>query len=367
MATVYRAHDTKHGRPVAIKVLHTELAASLGPQRFRHEIGVAARLQHPHILSVLDSGETASGQLWFTMMYVDGESLRDRMRREHQLPLDEAVRITREVAAALQYAHEHGIVHRDIKPENVLLTSDGSTLVADFGIARALDVPLNDTGERLTGRGMVVGTPQYMSPEQAAGERDIGPRSDVYSLGAVAYEMLAGEPPFSGPTAQAAIAKMMSGQAPSIRRSRPAIPEAVDIVLQRALAPVPADRFGSAIEFARALGSSERSATSTVTAASAPPAARRERRVPSGALLLVLGLLVGAGALFAWRRQEDRVPATASGPVSLAVLPFDVEGDTANAYFADGITNEIRGKLSALPALQVIARTSALFGRIRPP
>ncbi len=306
MATVYRAQDTKHGRPVAIKVLHAELAASLGPQRFRREIGVAARLQHPHILSVLDSGETASGQLWFTMMYVDGESLRDRLRREHQLPLDEAVRITREMASALQYAHEHGIVHRDIEPENVLLTADGSTLVADFGIARALDVPLSDTGERLTGRGMVVGTPQYMSPEQAAGERDIGPRSDVYSLGAVAYEMLAGEPPFSGPTAQAAIAKMMSGQAPSVRRSRPAVPEAVDVVLQRALAPVPADRFGSALEFARALESSERSALSTVTAASAP--ARPERRVPSGALVLVLGLLVGAGALFAWRRQEDRCP-----------------------------------------------------------
>ncbi len=358
MATVYRAQDTKHGRPVAIKVLHAELAASLGPQRFRREIGVAARLQHPHILSVLDSGETASGQLWFTMMYVDGESLRDRLRREHQLPLDEAVRITREMAAALQYAHEHGIVHRDIKPENVLLTADGSTLVADFGIARALDVPLSDTGERLTGRGMVVGTPQYMSPEQAAGERDIGPRSDVYSLGAVAYEMLAGEPPFSGPTAQAAIAKMMSGQAPSVRRSRPAVPEAVDVVLQRALAPVPADRFGSALEFARALEASERSALSTVTAA--PAGIRAERRIPSGALLLALGLLVGAGALFAWRRQEDRVPAaTAAGPVGLAVLPFDTEGDTANGYFADGITNEIRGKLSALPALQIIARTSS--------
>jgi eukaryotic-like serine/threonine-protein kinase len=358
MATVYRAQDTKHGRPVAMKILHAELAASLGPQRFRREIGVAARLQHPHILSVLDSGEAASGQLWFTMMYVDGESLRDRLRREHQLPLDEAVRITREVASALQYAHEHGIVHRDVKPENVLLTTDGSTLVADFGIARALDVPLADTGERLTGRGMVVGTPQYMSPEQAAGERDIGPRSDVYSLGAVAYEMLAGEPPFTGPTAQAAVAKMMSGHAPSIRRSRPAVPEAVDLVLQRALAPVPADRFGSALEFARALEASERSALSTVTAAPAAP--RAERRIPSGAALLVLGLLVGAGALFAWRRQEDRVPAaTAAGPVGLAVLPFDTEGDTANVYFADGITDEIRGKLSALPALQIIARTSS--------
>src|SRR6204780_696761 len=325
MATVYRAQDTKHGRPVAIKVLHSELAATMGPERFRREIGVAARLQHPHILSVLDSGETSAGQLWFSMMFVDGESLRDRLRREHQLSLDEVIRITREVAAALQYAHEHGIVHRDIKPENVLLTSDGSTLVADFGIARALDVPLNDTGERLTGRGMVVGTPQYMSPEQAAGERDFGPGSEVYSLGAVAYEMLAGEPPFTGPTAQAAVAKMMSGQAPSVRRSRPAVPDAVDHTLQRALAPVPADRFGSATEFARAMESAERSALST--GIGVPAATRVERRIPGGALLLVLGLLVGVGALFAWRRQEDRAPAaSAAGPVSLTVLPFEPEG-----------------------------------------
>lgn len=360
MATVYLARDTKHGRPVALKVLHTELAASLGPERFRREIDVAARLQHPHILSVLDSGATPSGQLWFTMMYVDGESLRDRLRREHQLPVDEAVRITREVALALHHAHGHAILHRDIKPENVLLTRDGSTLVADFGIARALDVPLADTGERLTGRGMVVGTPQYMSPEQAAGERDIGPRSDVYSMAVIAYEMLAGEPPFTGPTAQAAVAKMMSGAPPSVRRTRSTVPEAVDVVLRRALAPVPADRFASALEFSRALETAERSALTTAAsppAVATPAITHRSRRVPAAAALLGLGFLVGVGVLFAWRRRE--VETTPTGQVSLAVLPFDSEGDTANGYFADGITDEIRGKLSALPALQVIARTSS--------
>ncbi len=171
MATVYLARDLQHDRPVALKVLHPELAATLGPERFRREIEVAAKFQHPHILPVHDSGETPAAQLWFTMPYVEGESLRERIRRERQLPLDEAVRIACEAALALDYAHDHGVVHRDIKPENILLTQDGSTLVADFGIARVLDEGLSGTGEALTATGMVVGTPQYMSPEQAAGER----------------------------------------------------------------------------------------------------------------------------------------------------------------------------------------------------
>ena len=182
MATcVYLAQDTKHRRAVALKVLHVDLAASLGPERFRREVTLAAGLQHPHILSVYDSGETPSGQLWFTMMFVDGESLRDRIQRERQLPLEDAVRITREAALALQYAHEHGIVHRDIKPENLLLTKDGSTLVADFGIARALTSTL-PKGETLTETGVAIGTPQYMSPEQASADRTIDARTDVYSL-----------------------------------------------------------------------------------------------------------------------------------------------------------------------------------------
>ena len=213
MAVVYLAHDLRHDRPVALKVLHPELAAALGPERFQREIRFAARLQHPHILTVLDSGE-AAGRLWFTMPFVEGESLRDRIRRERQLPVDVALQIGREAARALDYAHQHGIVHRDIKPENILLTSDGTTLVADFGIARALE-----GDDRLTQTGLAIGTPAYMSPEQAAGDKGVDARTDVYSLGAVLYEMLAGEPPFTGPTAQAMIARRLSEPPPSVRRT----------------------------------------------------------------------------------------------------------------------------------------------------
>jgi serine/threonine protein kinase len=191
MATVYLAQDLRHDRPVALKVLLPELAATLGRERFQREIHFAARLQHPHILTVLDSGE-AAGQLWFTMPFVEGESLRDRLRRERQLPVDDALRIAVEAARALDYAHHRGVVHRDIKPENILLTEDGSTLVADFGIARALG---GEDG--LTQTGFAVGTPAYMSPEHAAGDRAIDARTDVYSAASVLYEMLAGEPPYT--------------------------------------------------------------------------------------------------------------------------------------------------------------------------
>ncbi|HEY9480022.1 MAG TPA: protein kinase [Gemmatimonadaceae bacterium] len=365
MATVYLAHDVKHDRPVALKVLHPDLGAALGADRFEREIRVAARLQHPHILTVYDSGETA-GRLWFTMPYVEGESLRDRLTRERQLPVAEALRITLEAARALDYAHRHGIVHRDIKPENILITKDGDTLVADFGIARALGPKAGDEGkgatlaQRLTGTGLAVGTPAYMSPEQSAGEREVDARSDVYSLGAVLYEMLAGDPPFTGATAQAIIAKRFSGEIPELRRVRPAVPESVEQAVTRALAVVPADRWTSAAELASALAPS--TATSH-TVSSGAPAARA--KTTWGGLLhrrpvfaaLALGFALGVGVLFAWRRHQTADPA--EGPRLLAVLPFENLGDSSEAYFADGITDEVRGKLSALSDIRVIASGSS--------
>ncbi|HVL17438.1 MAG TPA: serine/threonine-protein kinase, partial [Gemmatimonadales bacterium] len=328
MARVWLAQDLRHDRPVALKLLHQNLAATLGPERFQREIRLAARLQHPHILTVLDSGET-DGRFWFTMPYVEGESLRDRIRRERQLPVDAALRIAAEAARGLAYAHQQGVVHRDVKPENILLTRDGSTLVADFGIARALG---GDDG--LTETGMAVGTPAYMSPEQAAGDKSLDARTDQYSLAAVLYEMLAGEAPWTGATAQAITAKRLTEPAPSIRSIRPTVPAAVDEAMRKALAPVPADRFGSLEQFAQALQ------------AGAPTLPRR--RIPIAASSLTLGLLIGLGLLFGWLRHREDTP-DAGGAKRLAVLPFENQGDSADAYFADGITDEVRGKLTSLP------------------
>ena len=215
MAVVYLAHDLQHDRQVALKVLRPELGAVAGGERFHREIRLAARLVHPHILPLLDSGE-ADGRLWYTMPFIEGESLRARLDREKQLPVDEAIRLTREIAEALSYAHGKGILHRDIKPDNILL-SDGHALVADFGIARAIG---GDPGERITGTGIALGTPGYMSPEQSSGDQELDARSDLYALGSVCYEMLAGEPPFTGPTAQAVIARRLSQPPPSLRTTR---------------------------------------------------------------------------------------------------------------------------------------------------
>jgi TolB-like protein/tetratricopeptide (TPR) repeat protein/predicted Ser/Thr protein kinase len=360
MATVYLATDQKHGRQVALKVLHPDLAATLGPERFRREIGFAATLAHPHILTVLDSGETSDGKLWFTMPYVEGETLRDHLRRDKQLSIEEALRITREIASALDYAHEKGVVHRDIKPENLLLTKRGDALLADFGIARALGGDATG-GATLTQTGLSVGTPQYMSPEQASGERDLTSRSDIYTLAVVCYEMLAGEPPFTAPSTQAMIAKMMTSDAPSVRTLRASVPQEVDAVLQKALARVPADRWATAAEFSHALEAAERSAlTSTAAAPVSPaPTMRVRRKVPATALALILGFLVGGGMLFAWRTKAHEPAGSASGATRLAVLPFENAGDTSDAYFADGVTDAVRGKLTGVPGLEVIGSASS--------
>jgi len=353
MATVFLARDLKHDRPVALKVLHPELAASLGTERFQREIRLAARLQHPHILTVLDSGEVA-GRLWFTMPYVEGESLRDRLRRERQLPIADAVRITREAALALDFAHRRGAIHRDIKPENILL-ADGQALVADFGIARALG-----TGdERLTETGLTLGTPAYMSPEQAAGDKALDGRSDIYSLAIVLYEMLAGEPPFSAPTAQAMIARRLTDNPRPLREERETVPEGVAQAVSKALARAPADRFATGAEFARALEEAGVAAPTTAGASATAPARPATRGRPM-ALALGIGFLLGLGVLFGWLRSHRGAEPESSGANRLlAVLPFENLGDSADEYFADGMTDEVRGKLARLQGLKVIASTSA--------
>jgi formylglycine-generating enzyme required for sulfatase activity/dienelactone hydrolase len=307
MATVYLARDLKHDRLVALKVLHPELA-TVGLERFQREIHFAARLQHPHVLSVYDSGE-AAGRLWFTMPFVEGESLRERLRREGQLPIDVALRVAREAAEALGYAHEHGVLHRDIKPENIMLTGDGNTAVADFGIARAIG---GEAVERLTATGLSVGTPAYMSPEQAAGAAELDARTDIYALGCVLFEMLTGEPPFTGTTPQSVIAKRFAGPAPSVGALRDTIPPWLDAVVARALSRSPADRFPTASAFAKAL-SPPAKATGRVTGRSAG-----RWRWAGLAALLVAG--IGAGA--AWLASHpQRSPTEGAEWVTGTAIP----------------------------------------------
>ncbi len=313
MATVYRARDLKHDRDVAIKTLHPDLGASLGPERFLAEIRTTARLQHPHILPLLDSGE-ADGLLYYVMPLVDGETLRARLDREKQLPIDDSLLIAREVADALDYAHGHGVIHRDIKPENILL-QDGHALVADFGIALAVQ---QASGKRITESGMSVGTPQYMSPEQAAGERSIGARSDIYSLGAVLYEMLIGEPPFTGPTVQAIVARQVSEPPRSVALQRRAVSGSVDAAVLRALQKVPADRFPTARAFADALARPEVGVLGS-------PATRRPLKAGWPTLLMAVcaALAIGSG-LAAWSLR--RTPSPAIAPVMRFPVKIDAEG-----------------------------------------
>ena len=296
MATVYLAHDLKHDRNVAIKVLRPELAAVIGAERFLSEIKTTANLQHPHILSLFDSG-TVDGTVFYVMPFVDGESLRDRLTREKQLPVRDALGIAREIADALQYAHAHGVIHRDIKPENILLQG-GHALVADFGIALAAS---KVGGNRMTETGMSLGTPQYMSPEQAMGERELDARTDVYALGCVTFEMLAGEPPFTGPTAQSIVAKVITAAAPPLRDKRDTVPEHVSDAIHTALQKTPADRFGSAAEFAAALETPGATARRP-TPAGVPRSSTRLRAAMVGAtVLLALASFLLGGKLLGGR------------------------------------------------------------------
>jgi serine/threonine-protein kinase len=331
MATVYLAHDLRHDRPVALKLLRPELAASLGPERFLQEIRIAARLRHPHILPLHDSGETA-GRLWYTMPYVEGESLRQRLAREGQLPIEQAVRIATQVLSALGHAHAHGVIHRDIKPENVLL-EDGEAVVADFGVARAITAAGH---ERLTETGLALGTPAYMSPEQAAGSGELDGRSDVYALGCVLYEMLAGQPPFLGHTAQQLLARHAIDPVPPLRTVRATVPEAVEHGVMRSLAKVPADRFPTAAAFAEALATPR---DTIVTPTSTPVSRGRQRMLALGAAGLGLALL--AGYLW-WPR-----PAAALDPNLVAVVPFRVAGAAPElGYLREGMIDLVAARLT---------------------
>ena len=365
MATVYLALDLKHDREVAIKVLHPELAASLGGERFEREIKLAAKLQHPHILGLYDSG-VAGALLYYVMPFVKGESLRDRLDRDGMLPVDDAIRITLEVCDALGYAHAQGIVHRDIKPENILLQGDHA-LVADFGIARAV----SEVGtQKLTQTGMAVGTPVYMAPEQSSGET-VGPTADLYSLGCMLYEMLAGEPPFTGPNAMAIMARHLLEQVPSVRIVRSAVPEEVEQVIFAALGKVPADRPKDAAQFAELMGLPIGS-TSAMRATRTPTLTRR---VTTGAQSLIAlrrpwwrrppvltagvagALLAGAGAWFALQGGGS---GAAVGPNArrVAVLYFqDQSKDSSLAALSDGLTEGLIRSLSSAPSLTVISRS----------
>ena len=319
MATVFLARDLKHHRPVAVKLLHPHIAAHLGTDRFLREIQIAARLSHPHILALIDSGE-AEGLLYYIMPFVQGESLRDRMVRG-KLPLEEALQIARHVASALGYAHNQGVVHRDIKPENVMLY-EGEAMVTDFGIAKAVSAA---GSENLTQTGSTVGTPAYMSPEQASGEADLDGRSDLYSLGCMVYEMLAGVPPFTGSNAQAIIMKRFAEKPIALHVANPEVPDAVARAVARAMERQPGDRFATTLQFAQAL--------------------------------VVPGIAI---------TPSGPRPATASMPViakagkSIAVLPFvDMSPEKDQDYFTDGMAEEIINALSKVQALRVASRSSS--------
>ncbi len=371
MATVFLAGDVKHRRKVAIKVLHPEIAAAIGPDRFLREIEIAAQLQHPHILPLYDSGE-AAGYLYYVMPFVEGESLRDRLNRERQLPQEDVIKITSEVASALGYAHSRGIVHRDIKPENIMLTG-GSAIVADFGIARAASAVEQ---QQLTQTGTVIGTPLYMSPEQSTGS-EVDGRSDEYSLACVVYEMLVGEPPFTGPNVQSIIARhsMAAVSPPSIIRV--SIPETMEMALLKALEKVPADRFPTVIMFAEAMSTpshvsaaNRRLSTTAIRTVSRPSVTLQLpvpswRQVARWAIPVLLVLLVAAWGVRRLIGPKAGVRSTrvamGADPRRIAVLYFDVRSfdaggtSTSLEYLADGLTEALIHELSQVQKLQVVS------------
>jgi TolB-like protein/Flp pilus assembly protein TadD len=351
MATVYLARDLKHDRPVAIKIFRPEIAASLGTERFLREIGFAARLSHPHILGLHDSGE-AGGLLYYVMPYLEGKSLRQRLDREGPLPIDEVARLVREVSAALAHAHQQGIVHRDIKPENILLQGDAA-IVADFGIARAME---EVGGDRLTGTGISIGTPTYMSPEQGMGGAVDG-RSDVYSLACVAYELLTGEPPFSGKNWKALLARHSVDPVPSLRALRPTVNEELEAVIARALAKTPADRQPGVAVFA-----ADFSAAAAIPSGTGMALPQR-RRIPAWVLGAAAVVLVAvAVAVAQWLRSGEVVSELQAADLRprLAVLPFTSIGPADDQYIAEGLSDEITSRVSGLSGIAVLARSSTI-------
>jgi len=352
MALVYLARDTRHERFVALKTLRPEIAIALGRERFLREIKLAARLQHPNILPVYDSGD-AGGTLFYVMPYVEGESLRDRLEREPQLPVDDALQIAKEVAEALGYAHSHDVVHRDIKPENIML-SGGHAIVTDFGIARAVSAA---GGDKLTQTGLAIGTPAYMPPEQASGSGQVDRRSDIYSLACVLYETLAGQPPFTGPTAQAIMARHSLDAVPRLKIVRDAIPDDLETVIERALEKVPADRYQTSGEFAKALTAASTGHVSRVTAARRPARKLPWRPLTVGIGLGAIALIAGAWLLFGRHRGGGSGAGGGLAENRVAVLYFkDESSDSSLGYLADGLTETLIDQLSGIQGLDVVSR-----------
>ncbi len=350
MATVYRARDLRHDRWVALKVLRPELSAMLGDQRFGREIRLTARLRHPHVLPVFDSG-SAGSELWYVTPCIEGGSLRERLSRDGQLPLDDALGIARDVLGALAHAHAHGIVHRDIKPENVLLEGN-EAVVSDFGIARAMQ---EASSERLTETGLSLGTPTYMSPEQVTGDGTLDGRSDLYALACVLYEMLTGMPPHAGPTAQAVLAKKLVVAAPSVRGVRPSVPPEVDACVARGLAIAPEDRFATAEAFAEALAAARARQPVTTRVFSAAPADRRRRlyrMVATAAAVLLAG-----GVLLA---RRVRAPEALPSATRLAVLPFSVAAGPELGYLGPGMVDLLSRNLDGAGELRTVDAGSVL-------